>query len=117
MYSLEIINLAISKFFDGDKITSISRSLKITYNTINKWFILFKDNIDKKSFITTNDYNQKFKKNRNSKSLKHEFDIKEYVKNNEGCSLKDIAIHINKELSMASLSKLLKKLNITRKKN
>ena len=53
-YSIDIINLVISKLINKQKITKISETLNLSITTINKWKYLYKNNIENNTYITKN---------------------------------------------------------------
>ena len=50
-YSIDIINLVISKLINKQKITKISETLNLSITTINKWKYLYKNNIENNTYI------------------------------------------------------------------
>ena len=114
-YALEVVNLAIFKHLNGMKTSQIALELQITVNTLKNWFRIYETNISKRTAITVDEYERNTKK-RTCKSAKYESKVKDFSDKNIGFSLKTLSNHINRELSFSSLSRMLKKLNITRKR-
>lgn len=113
-YSVDIINLVISKLINKQKITKISETVNISITTINKWKYLYRDNIQNKIYITKNISTNIHGLNKKNKYIDT---IKIYVNNNEGCSLEKIVKEATKNnLSNASVCRILKENNISRKR-
>jgi len=122
-YPVEIINLVIAKYYEGNKVASISRYFKINNRTIKGWLILYSDIIHNKQFISRDIYTARSKRLRNSKSVKYQEEVKDFADKNEGFSLRDVSNHLKKQhqsteklISISVLSRMLKKLNYTKQR-
>ena len=115
-YSLDIINLTISYLVTNTKINKISEILKITRQTINIWSKKYQQNILKNIPVTIQQINKNKIKHKNNKINNYLNEINIFVNQNNGCSLNDIYLYINKNISKSSIINILKKLNITNKK-
>jgi transposase len=114
-YSIEYINVVISNLINKTKKSLISKILNISIMTINKWEILYRENIINKTFLIN--YKSAINIHGLNKKNKYIESIINYVDNNEGCSLNDIKINATQNnLSNASICRILKENNITRKK-
>jgi transposase len=105
----------ISNLINKTKKSLISKILNISIMTINKWEILYRENIINKTFLI----NHKSAINIHGLNKKNKYieSIINYVDSNEGCSLNDIKINATQNnLSNASICRILKENNITRKK-
>jgi len=111
-----IINIIIEKYNSGTKMKEISAFLDISISTLYRWFKLYKNNFDSNILFTEKTFEEQKNIHGSSKVHNYEFQIIEYVDNNNGCSLNDILMHIDKNISKSSICKLLKKNKITRKK-
>ena len=113
-YSIDIINLVISKLINKQKIIKISEAVNISITTINKWKYLYKDNIQNKTYIKSNISTNIHGLNKKNKYIDT---IKNYINNNEGSSLDKIVKEVtNNELSKSTVCRLLKENNISRKR-
>lgn len=111
-YSIDVINLFIKHVSDNKTIKSFSTD--ISYGTLCNWNHIYNYNIVNKIPIT---HRYNFDKTHGlSKQHLYTNDILTFVKNNEGCNLKEISNHINNELAPSTISIMLKKNNITHKK-
>lgn len=115
-YSLDIINLTISHLVTNTKINKISEILKITRQTINIWSKKYQENILNNIPVTIQQIKKYKIKHKNNKIDNYLSEVKLFVDQNNGCSLNDIYLHINKKISKSSIINIHKKLNITNKK-
>jgi transposase len=115
-YSLDIINLAITYLVTNTQLKKISEILKITRQTINIWSKKYKQNIKNNIPVTQQQINENKKIHKNNKINIFLNDVNIFIEQNNGCSLNDIYLHINKKISKASIINIVKKLNITHKK-
>lgn len=119
-YSSDIINLCFS-YLHGKEFTKqeISQILKISVYTINSWIKKYNKNyinLEPITEKTIDDYKHQNIHKSSKKHLYYEI-IKEYVNNHEGCNLKDIRNYgTNNSISLSSVCRSLKNLNITTKK-
>jgi len=109
------LGVAIHSLINKNKIIDISNKINVSINTIRKWKILYKNFIYTQSYLTQKLNNNKIHK---SNKISYYFDtIKNYVKNNNGCSLEQIKVNaINNELSNSSICRVLKINNMSRKR-
>lgn len=115
-HSYIIINIVIEKYNLGTKMKEISTFLDINISTLYKWLNIYKNNFNSNILFTEKTFKEQKKIHGASKTHNYEASIVEYVDNNNGCSLNDIHMHIDKHISKSSICKLLKKNKITRKK-
>jgi transposase len=113
-YSIDIINLVISKLIDKQKITKISETLNLSVTTINKWKYLYKDYIKNNTYITKNISTKIHGLNKKNKYIDS---IKNYVNNNQGTTLDKLVKEVtNNDLSKSSVCRILKENNISHKR-
>ena len=112
-YSIDIINLVISKLINKQKITKISETLNLSITTINKWKYLYKNNIENNTYITKNSSTNIHGLNKKNKYIDS---IKNYVNNNQGTTLDKLVKEVtNNDLSKSSVCRILKENNISHK--
>jgi hypothetical protein len=116
-YNLDIINLFINYYINGNNLITISKNLNISIPTLKRWYFLYENNINNKIPLTNNYLIQQRKINGSNKIDKYKNIIIKYVNNNKGCILNDIYEHINKDLSKPSICRILKNNNISRKRS
>lgn len=117
-YNFETINLFIYKAINNIPFNKISKELDISPATITLWNKKYNDFIKEKKYLNQqifNDINYS-KIHGLNKSHKYIDNITNYVNKNTGCSLKNIQNEINKELSLSTIFKILKKNNFSHKK-
>ena len=113
-YSIDIINLVISKLINKQKITKISETLNLSVTTINKWKYLYKDCIKNNTYITKNISTNIHGLNKKNKYIDS---IKNYVDNNQGTTLDKLVKEVtNNDLSKSSVCRILKENNISHKR-
>ena len=114
-YSIDIINLVISKLINKQKITKISETLNLSVTTINKWEILYQENIINKTFLIN--YKSAINIHGLNKKNKYIDSIKNYVNNNQGTTLDKLVKEVtNNVLSKSSVCRILKENNISHKR-
>lgn len=115
-YGIEIKNLFIDHHRSGKSLTEITSILKVSLNTLKTWLGRYTSEISTGQHITQK--SELSKKVVHGSSIKHKYAtaVIDFVNKNEGCSLAQICTHINHELSFASVCRLLKQANITRKR-
>ena len=47
-YNLDIINLFINYYINGNNLINISKNLNISISTLKRWYFLYKNNINNK---------------------------------------------------------------------
>ena len=106
MYSLDIINLFISKVNEGLSKKNISKLLNVSIKTIYNWNILYIDYIKSNTYLTKNTTSKHV--HGLNKQIKYCDYIKTYVNEHDGCTLNDIAINAtNNMLSKSTKIELL----------
>jgi transposase/DNA-binding protein Fis len=115
-YNLDIINLFINYYINGNNLITISKNLNISIPTLKRWYFLYENNINNKIPLTYNYLIKKRKIHGSNKIEKYKDIVIKYVNNNEGCILNDIYEHVNKDLSKPSICRILKSNNISRKR-
>ena len=108
-YSYIIINIVIEKYNLGTKMKEISAFLDINIGTLYRWHDIYKNNFNSNLLFTKKTFNEQKNIHGASKTHNYEPSIVEYVDNNNGCSLNDIHMHIDKHISKSSICKLFKK--------
>jgi len=96
--------------------TEISKILDISIGTLYQWFRIYRYYFDNNIQVTTEIVKENKNVHKSSKIHNYDKIIVNYVDNNVGCSLNDIHLHLNKEISITSISRILKKNKIKRKK-
>lgn len=114
-YSLEIKNLFLFKYLNGESVKTISKSLNIHHHTIYSWINKYDYNI-KNQINVTEEKKENIPIRKSNKRYLYKNIIVEYVKLNNGCSLDDIYRHINMKISKTSIKLLLKENKITHKR-
>ena len=110
-YTVDIINLFLLNVWNNIKSVEIAENLNVTRQTIRRWKIIYRDNIDSKEPLSKIKKEPKF-----SKSKAYIEKIVNFVKSTVGCSLEDIRKSINNELSPSTICKILKQNKITHKR-
>jgi transposase len=114
MYSSEIINLFLNHTINGMKQKEISKCLNVSVKQLKIWKGYYKENIEKGIGINEVKFRTPMIHNKNKRYFYREI-VEEYVEENKGCGISDIYLAINKELSLSTICRLLKDLNITLK--
>jgi transposase len=118
-YSIDIINVCITKFNNNISVFNMAKMLEISHTNIYTWLAIYKDNFYNHIYITPEQLVD-MKKNtlhKSNKINKYEEQICTYVNNNNGCSLNDILANLpDMNLSKSSICRVLKKNNITHKR-
>ena len=52
-YNLDIINLFINYYINGNNLINISKNLNISISTLKRWYFLYKNNINNKILLTS----------------------------------------------------------------
>jgi hypothetical protein len=110
MYGVDIINLAIQMLIEGaESISKIALKLKVTRKTIGIWKNEFQQQIQRRVGLTLDAYRKyRQQKERKTKSKTFSEQIVNFVINNAGCSLNDIWLAVDKNLSKSAICRVIK---------
>ena len=114
-YSIDIINLAITKFNILFNLSKVAKLIEVSLRTIYNWYYKYNSFFQNNIHIT-NEYLKNISVRKTNKINNYKDAINNYVNNNEGCSLNDLYEHINKDISKPSICKILKLNGISRKR-
>ena len=120
-YSIDIINLCIRHYYNGEKINNISKIIDVSVTNIYNWIHKYFNNFNNGIYITDSEFkiikDIKLKQHKSNKTNKYEELICNYVNNNQGCSLNDIlSNNPSVKLSKSFICRILKKNNISHKR-
>ncbi len=109
MYGVDIINLAIQMLIEGaDSISKIAVKLQVARQTIGIWKTDFQEQIQRGVGLTLDAYRKyRQQKERKTKSKTFREKIVNFVRNNIGCSLDDIWLAVDKNLSKSAICRVL----------
>jgi len=94
-YSIDIINLAITKFNILFNLSKVAKLIEVSLRTIYNWYYKYNSFFQNNIHIT-NEYLKNISVRKTNKINNYKDAINNYVNNNEGCSLNDLYEHINK---------------------
>ena len=97
-YSLEIKNIFLAKYLNKQTINSISIELDISCQTIYKWILKYKSNIENNIRIENKIIPGSPQRNTNKRCL-YKDSIVDFINKNNGCCLNDIHKHIDFNIS------------------